>query len=74
MATVARENTGPGGGWWLMNKRETGWSSSTWGLPSVDDKPPAPFPSLASLLELWNVRLGAAGVDQHGVFVEVIPA
>lgn len=67
-ATVAREAL-PGGGWWLMNRKDRGFGESCYGLPGGLK----PFPTLAALLEGWDVRLGAAGVDKHGVFVEVIP-
>lgn len=70
-ATVLREALG--GGWWLMNKRETGWSSSVWGMPSEDGRPPKPFPRIADFLERWDVRLGPVGVDKHSVFIEVLP-
>jgi hypothetical protein len=71
IATVLRE--APGGGWWLMNKRETGWSSSVWGMPGEGGRPPKPFPRIVDFLERWDVRLGSAGVDAHSVFVEVLP-
>ena len=70
-ATVAREGHG---GWWLMNRRETGWSSSVCGVPTLVPGCPAPFPTLEAILDRWDVRIGARGQDAHGTFAEVHPA
>lgn len=59
-ATVAREH--PTEGWILMNRKGGGWAS--YGHPHE---------SLRAILDSWEVRLGAAGVDECGVFVEVVP-
>jgi hypothetical protein len=46
-----------------MNKRETGWASFAY-----------PHPTLADVLDKWDVRIVGGGVDKHSVFVEVVPA
>jgi hypothetical protein len=44
---------------WLMNKQDTGWSSHGY-----------PYPTLAMLLDEWDIELGAHGEDKHGLFIE----
>jgi hypothetical protein len=62
-ATVVRESPGdPRGLWWVMNHREKGWGSFGY-----------PHPSLVDVLAKWDVKIVGAGVDVHGVFVEVVP-
>lgn len=61
--TVVRESPNhPGATWWVMNHREKGFSSFGY-----------PHPSLADVLEKWAVRVTGAGVDKHGVYVEIAP-
>jgi hypothetical protein len=64
-ATVVRESYAGDmrGQWWVMNKRETGWASFAY-----------PHPTLADVLDKWDVRIVGGGVDKHSVFVEVVPA
>jgi len=63
--TVVRESfAGDARGvWWVMNRRETGWSSYGY-----------PHPTLADVLDKWAVRIVGGGVDEHSVFVEVAPS
>jgi hypothetical protein len=56
-----------------MDKQETGFSSSVWGIPGAIPGRPLPFPSLLELLEHWDVELGPAGRDEHGVYVSILP-
>lgn len=51
---------GSDGEWYLMNKKENGWSS--WGMR---------FGSLPELVTSAKVRLGSFGHDKHGPYVEV---
>ena len=71
--TVARENRGREGGWWLMKRREGGYSGGAYGLPSANPNRPNPFPSLHAILETWDVDLGRAETDEYGVLVEILP-
>ena len=59
-ATVAREHAREG--WILMNGKERGFSRYGY-----------PYKTLRAILDAWEVRLGAAGVDECSVYVEVIP-
>lgn len=63
-ATVIRlEERGPSAGtYYLMNKREKGWSSSCY-----------PYPTLSALLDVWDVELGRHDRDQWSAFIHVTP-
>jgi hypothetical protein len=62
--TVIRlEERGPGAGtFYLMNKRETGWSSSAY-----------PYATLSALLDIWSLELGRHDRDQWGAFIHAHP-
>ena len=69
--TVARES--PGGGWWLMNGKEGGYSRNAYGIPTDVPGRARPFPNLHAILERWDVELGRGGTDEHGVYIESLP-
>lgn len=50
------------GSYWLMNRKETGWSSHGF-----------PYPTLDALLAEWEVSLGKNGTDEFGAFIEANP-
>lgn len=62
--TVVRESAGDARGkWWLMSRRESGWSA--FGYPHA---------TLTDLLARWAVRIVGADADAHGFYFEVEPA
>lgn len=62
--TVVREYLVPGKPveWLLMNGKERGFARNAY-----------PHASLSEILDKYHVRLGAAGRDEHSLFVEVLP-
>lgn len=66
--TVIRlDTTGNGhtikpGSFWLMNRRETGWSSFGYN-----------YATLGALLDEWDLELGEHGQDKASTFIHALP-
>lgn len=59
--TVARPNTGPEGGWLLMNRQKGGYGE--YGVP---------FPTLDAIRRKFAVVFGAFGRDRHSSYWEIL--
>lgn len=60
--TVLRQRDGDSR-WCIMSRKRTGWSAFSY-----------EYDTITALLGEWAITLGAAGVDEHGFYVEARPA